>query len=61
MRKITVSTMLAFGVGCLGLAAASTTVEVTAQQEAVQVNTQNQEVSQIITPHAGRAASELDS
>jgi hypothetical protein len=34
----------------LGLAAASTTVEVTAQQEAVQVNTQTQEVSQIITP-----------
>jgi outer membrane receptor protein involved in Fe transport len=34
----------------LGLAEASTTVEVTAQQEAVQVNTQTQEVSQIITP-----------
>src|SRR5437868_6661365 len=34
----------------LGLASASTTVEVTAQQEAVQVNTETQEVSQIITP-----------
>ncbi len=34
----------------LGLAAASTTVEVTAQEAGVEVNTQTQEVSQIITP-----------
>jgi hypothetical protein len=34
----------------LGLAAASTTIEVVAQEAGVEVNTQTQEVSQIITP-----------